>query len=74
MVISISHHASERISERFSGDSCFNIKFKWVLKMIKRGIVKEYTWKREGTMTATYDGIKFIYQKIGSKRILITAF
>lgn len=74
MVVSISHHASERIWERFSNDPCFEIKFRWTLKQIKRGIVKEYKWKRPGTMEVIYDRVKFIYQKVGNSRKLITTY
>ena len=74
MIISLTTHASERIQERFDGDIHFQTKFKWLLKQIKRGTVKEYSGKREGTIEARYDGVKFIYEKTGNIRRLITTY
>lgn len=74
MVISITHHASERIEQRFDNDIHFQTKFKWALKMIKRNHVKEYPGKRPNTMEAVYNNVKFIYQKIGNTRKLVTTY
>jgi len=74
MVISLSQHSSERIVQRFEGDINFTIKFKWVLKLIKRWEVIEYSGKRENTKEARYDWIKYIYQKIWNERKLITTY
>lgn len=74
MVISISHHASERIEQRFNNDIYFKNKFKWILKQIKRWKVIEHPWKRENTVEAIYDRVKYIYQKIWNERKLITTY
>jgi len=74
MVISLTQHSKERIQERFDGDIYFQIKFKHALKCAKRWQAKENKGKVENTMVIVYDHIKYIYQKIGTKRKLITTF
>lgn len=74
MVTVLTRHSKERIEQRFNNDIHFQTKFKWMLKMVKRGIVTERNGKRPNTLEAVYDNVKFIYQKIGGKYILITTY
>lgn len=74
MIVKLTIHAQERINTRFEGDIHFCTKFKWVLKMIKRKQVLEYPGKRPNTIETVYDHVKFIYQKIGNERKLITSY
>lgn len=74
MVTVLTKHSQERIEQRFNNDIHFQTKFKWAMKQVKRWTVIEHNGKRPNTLEAVYDNVKFIYQKIGNKRILITTY
>ena len=72
-MVTLTKHAEIRIYERFNNDPSFKEKFIWALKMVKRGKTTEYNHK-DSTSHVVYDGVKYIYQKVGNKRILITTY